>query len=274
MKIRRCRNADVGDVLQRIIRNIRNKDLARNLAKKVLKYVKTKNNRDDLSLKDSRMIYDRVDFGEEISLSKKTPLDIDWTDHAEYRSELRDVDPREVNEEIAERLRTKLPKPDSKKVKFKAPGKGTMVVDYDLRRKPAEADVVTVWASNNSKYVTWDDVADFLQEDDYVAGTVEIWYAKLGYGRDATMGYDWLAKEEMLPDPKNLRKTHVLLGTTNVTKMNKIYSMMQGHKWSPGGMARNLIKKKRLNHTSMSVGDLIKMGTTIYMVDKTGFRKL
>jgi len=274
MKTRRCRNADVADVLQRIIRNIRNKDLARSLAKKVLKYNETKDDRDDLTLKDSRLIYDDVNFGDYLPLSNKQDLDVDWSDHAEYRSELRDVKPREVNKEIVDRLREKLTNPDAKKVKFKAPGTGTMVVDYDLRRKPAEADVITVWASGNGDYETWDDVADFLQDDDYLAGPVEIWYAKAGYSRDSMMGYDWLAERDMLPNPRMLKKTHALLGTTNVTKMNKIYSMMQGHRWSPGGQARNLIRQNKLSHTSMSIGDVIKMGNRTYMVDEYGFKEL
>jgi DNA topoisomerase-1 len=141
--------ADVGDVLQRIVRTIPNKDKAREMAKKVLKYDKTKNDRDDISLQDSRELYRRVDFGQNMPLTKKRDLDVGWTDHAEYRSELRDIDPRKVNQMIKEKLRDKVSRPDSKKLKFKAPGVGTAVTQYNLRKNPADARIITVYGSSS-----------------------------------------------------------------------------------------------------------------------------
>ena len=148
--MRRSREADITDVLNKIIRRIRDSELAKKLGQKVLDYYRSKDPKKDLSLSESRLIYRDDDYGDTRSLSKKREVDIGWTDHAEYRSDLRDIDRKDVNQTIVERLRNKLRKPDSKKIKFKEPGVGTMVVDYDLRKDPAQADVVTVWAADHT----------------------------------------------------------------------------------------------------------------------------
>jgi len=148
--MKRSREANLTDVLNKIIRKVRDSELARKLGQKVLNYYKTKDQKEDLSLSESRIIYRDEDYGDTIPLSKKRKVDINWTDHAEYRSDLRDIDREDVNQTIVERLRNKLRKPDSKKIKFKEPGVGTMVVDYDLRKDPAQADVVTVWAADET----------------------------------------------------------------------------------------------------------------------------
>jgi len=145
LKSASCREANVKDVLNKIVRKIRDDELAKSLINKVVEYYKTKDESKDLSLSDSSKIYRDVDYGDDVSLSKRKKLDIDWSNHAEYRSDLRDVNPEMVNRLVTERLRTKLPKPDRKKVKFKEPGLGTMVVDYDMTKNPADAKVVTVW---------------------------------------------------------------------------------------------------------------------------------
>ena len=109
-------------------------------------------NDEDLTNQESRMIYDSVEFGEELPMTKKRPIDIDWTDHAEYRGELRDIDPHQMNEAVTEKVRGRfLKKPKSKgKEKFKSES-GTAVVDFDTSENPAQADVVTTWASETGE---------------------------------------------------------------------------------------------------------------------------
>lgn len=143
--------AGLQDVARRIQRRIRDTELARRLMEKVKTYLKTKNDRDDLTLQESGAIYRDEDYGETVPLSKKRDLDIDWSNHAEYRSDLRDIDPDEVNDNIADWLKERLRKkgPDSKKVRMKLPS-GTAVVDYDLTEKPADADVITVWGADKA----------------------------------------------------------------------------------------------------------------------------
>lgn len=50
---------------------------------------------------------------------------------------------------------------------------------------------------------------------------------------------------------------------------------MQGEIWSPNGEARALIQQKGLQHTSMSVDDIIvDEEGHVYIVDAIGFREL
>jgi hypothetical protein len=73
--------ADIEDVTERLEKNVRNDDLAESLIEKMEKYVKTKNNRDDISNQEANLIYRNVDFDDVEQLSKKRKLDIDWTGH-------------------------------------------------------------------------------------------------------------------------------------------------------------------------------------------------
>ncbi len=150
----RVTEAGVMDVLKRIERRVRDWGLAERLKQKVLRYLKTKQERDDLTLQESGFLYGPVDYGEQLPLSKKRMLDIDWTNHAEYRSDLRDIDPQEMNEDIRDWLKEHLQKkgPDRKKVKMKVP-EGVAVVDFDTTRKPSDADVITVWGSSVNPYL-------------------------------------------------------------------------------------------------------------------------
>jgi hypothetical protein len=82
----------------------------------------------------------------------------------------------------------------------------------------------------------------------------QVWYMKPEWFREGGFG--------KLPDPANLEATHVLLksieveaGTPNPREY--VFHQMQGEIWSPAGEARALIESKGLQHTSMSVGDVI-----------------
>lgn len=93
-------------------------------------------------------------------------------------------------------------------------------------------------------------------------GETQIWYMKPEH-------FEW-----DLPDPANLGRTHILLGCVRGTHLEHIYQVMQGFNWSPNGEARNLIRKKGLRHTSMSVGDVVKCGEVAFVVDVVGFKEL
>ncbi len=100
----------------------------------------------------------------------------------------------------------------------------------------------------------------------FETGKTEIWYMKKEWFR-AGSGGD-------LPDKKNLKKTHILLGKVNYTRPEEVYAHMQGHVWSPNGEARDLIRSKNLSHTSMSVGDVLKVGNKAFVVSLMGFKEL
>jgi predicted amino acid dehydrogenase len=110
----------------------------------------------------------------------------------------------------------------------------------------------------SKQYNQLSDCSLFLEGD-----KIEIWYAKDLFFCEASIG----RIEEF--DPHNLEKTHVLLGTisgglidggnTLTQNIESIFYLMQGEKWSPNGEANTLILDKDLSHTSMSVGDVIRI---------------
>ena len=99
----------------------------------------------------------------------------------------------------------------------------------------------------------------------------EVWYVKPELFRDAIMGKEWLDKQNIVIDACDLEKTHVKLCSLETKDLDKIYFEMQGEVWSPNGEARQLIIKRGLNHTSMSVGDIIVVDDKVFMVDNVGF---
>jgi hypothetical protein len=79
----------------------------------------------------------------------------------------------------------------------------------------------------------------------------KVWYMKPEHFRTYIMGTE-------VPDPNRLSETHVYLKTIECGGPNAAFSIMQGENWSPNGEARELIEKKGLSHTSMSVGDVLE----------------
>lgn len=75
-------------------------------------------------------------------------------------------------------------------------------------------------------------------------------------------------------NPASLKKTHVLLGKIKETDPEEIFKIMQGENWSPQGEAKQLILGKKLNHTSMSVGDIAVIDGKIMRVEVAGFEQL
>jgi hypothetical protein len=145
------REAGLRDVLQRIQRRIRLDHIAKKLAEKVVNFFKTKDKKHDLTNQEAALIYKDVDFDERIPLSKKKDVDISWSSHAKWRSDLRDVPHGILNEMIADKLaemRQKGKPRDRGDVRLKQPGVGTAVVVYEnlvKKDKPADATLVTTW---------------------------------------------------------------------------------------------------------------------------------
>lgn len=110
--------------------------------------------------------------------------------------------------------------------------------------------------------------------DAYPEGSTEVWYWNDDAGRDMMMGANWLSKKGQMPTPETLEQTHVKIGTLRETNPDKVFSMMQGENWSPQGEARDMIDRSNTGHTSMSVGDIMKVGSTYLMVDRFGFHDI
>lgn len=100
--------------------------------------------------------------------------------------------------------------------------------------------------------------------------TFEIWYMRPEWFRDGIMGAD--------PDPTNLDATHVhlkdLILDGGEAQLERVFHTMQGEVWSPNGEARSLIAAKGLRHTSMSVGDVVRVNGDTFRVDSFGFKEL
>jgi hypothetical protein len=106
-----------------------------------------------------------------------------------------------------------------------------------------------------------------------------VWYQKPEFFRDGSGGVSWLQKIGKLPDPKKIEETHVHLVYMNVSgtrecALEEIFSRMQGEVWSPDGQQREFIESKGLQHTSMTVGDVIQCGDDFWLADLVGFKPL
>lgn len=140
--------ASVEDVVKRITKKIRNPDLADEMIEKVETFNKTHNPDDDLSRRDVGMLYGDEEFGDEFDV-KNGELEIGWSDHAEYRSQLRDIDSGRVNEGIRNFVENSKKK-EHKKINLIKPF-GKAVVDVDTQREPETADVITVMSSEKER---------------------------------------------------------------------------------------------------------------------------
>jgi hypothetical protein len=103
----------------------------------------------------------------------------------------------------------------------------------------------------------------------------QIWYMRPSHFPNGIMGWRWCEKFVCLPDATKLEETHVLLMELQaMASLDKIYNDMQAENWSPNGAAAPFIREKGLQHTSMSVGDIIVNDDGTFMVDQVGFKKL
>lgn len=102
--------------------------------------------------------------------------------------------------------------------------------------------------------------------------TYQVWYMKPEWFRQGICGDR--------PDPMNLARTHVLLRELTLVSdtpgLGEVYHRMQGEIWSPNGEARSLIEEKGLQHTSMSVGDVIVDDDNgeVFLVKNIGFKNI
>ena len=113
----------------------------------------------------------------------------------------------------------------------------------------------------------------------------QIFYMLPSFFRDGCMGLDWLHNHKRAPTLATLHSTHTMLceltfpcDTDLNTALERVYDSMQGERWSPNGEGRDLIRSKGLEHTSMSVGDIIAEidgnWGRLYIVDRFGFQPL
>lgn len=101
-----------------------------------------------------------------------------------------------------------------------------------------------------------------LKDFGFKEGNVEIWYAKSSKDpKKSWFHWEYNYQKGNLDLPNNyeeLRETHKHLGNTAIEDPNKIFSKLQAFNWGkPAEKSNKFIDSKGLNHTSMSVGDII-----------------
>ena len=91
----------------------------------------------------------------------------------------------------------------------------------------------------------------------------QVWYMKPSFFRGS------VGKS---PDPDNLSATHVHLKDIEADDRDDALHRMRADIWSPNGEALDLIQSKGLQHTSMSVGDVLgDESDAVYLVTAIGF---
>jgi hypothetical protein len=77
------------------------------------------------------------------------------------------------------------------------------------------------------------------------------------------------------PDPNDLSATHVHLTDIEADSLEDALARMHVDIWSPNGEARDLIQSKGLQHTSMTIGDvLVDEADIVHQVTAIGFSRL
>jgi hypothetical protein len=91
----------------------------------------------------------------------------------------------------------------------------------------------------------------------------QLWYMKPSFLRDVV---------GTSPDPNNLSATHVHLKDIEADSQEDALSRMRAENWSPNGEALDLLKSKGLQHTTMTIGDvLVDESDAVYLVTGIGF---
>ena len=92
----------------------------------------------------------------------------------------------------------------------------------------------------------------------------QVWFMKPSFLR-GTVGDS--------PDPNNLSATHVHLKDIDADSQEDALARM--HIWAPNGDAIDLIQSKGLQHTSMTIGDvLVDEADVVHQVTAIGFSRL
>jgi hypothetical protein len=121
---------------------------------------------------------------------------------------------------------------------------------------------------------TLKDIAGSL-DPRYGTGTTTVWYMKPPFFRDGIFGSEWLVKQGIpLPTIATIEGTHTCVGTLDTDHPEEVWMMMQGEQWSPQGQANGFIRGLGLQHTSMSVGDIVQKDDVLWMVEGCGFKRL
>lgn len=94
---------------------------------------------------------------------------------------------------------------------------------------------------------------------DLAPGTSEVWFAKPNAG-PARRGA--------------LAETHVKVGSVRCNSPERLFVLMQQHKWSPGGEAAPMLESMGVRRQSLTVGDVLVVNGRHLLVSERGFVRL
>lgn len=151
--------------------------------------------------------------------------------------------------------------------------------EHQERVNDVEVDVQENVVIKLSDYIKESSLNDFIDS----IGDTEIWYEKETnfdgwdfrermYAEEPEHDYEYTKRYGKRIDPKNLEETHVLLGKVGETDLDKVYMIMNN--WGVGEESNKFLMDKGVHHTSMSIGDIIKIGDDIFFVDRMGFKNI
>jgi hypothetical protein len=100
-------------------------------------------------------------------------------------------------------------------------------------------------------------------------GTTEIWYYC-----QSSMKLDFYLNPEKYITIDDLTKTHILLAKINDRNLDSIFSCMQSEIYPEVVDTKPLFASKKITHTSMSIGDVIKIDTEYFVCSHFGWKKL
>lgn len=109
-------------------------------------------------------------------------------------------------------------------------------------------------------------------------GDTEIWYRKNSLS-DRSDPNDMPFLKPRVSRISELEKTHALIGKVAETHRETIFHMMQGENWQPmgsppGSPAAMFLGLRGAEHSSMSIGDVIKIGDKAWMCMSTSWLEM
>lgn len=131
---------------------------------------------------------------------------------------------------------------------------------------------MSVLQEGNSRATLWYFTLEFLQQ---------LWPVFLQPGSNGPEIWERALVERRC----SIQSTHVEVGRVHCPAakggakarnqwLKALFSAMQASCWTPDGEARTLMLKRGLSHASMSIGDIVQVGTDIYIAGLDSFVKV
>lgn len=100
----------------------------------------------------------------------------------------------------------------------------------------------------------------------------QVWYMnRKGWSRFAGYGAELPTIDDVAEHYNIISVQDFGSGNNEMVALEAIFVAMQGENWSPNGEARPLLEALDLEHTSMSVGDVVRCGDKAWVVAGEGF---